>query len=77
MRSSPEMIVEYRPNTVLPIFLPSITPKEMEIIEKIPIEIETEKGGTPVNPAPKPIVKQLTPSTNPKKTVSFQVISLA
>lgn len=71
------MIVEYRPNSVFPILLPSITPRKMKIIEKMPIEIEAESGETPVNPAPKPIVKQLMPSTKPKKVVSFQVISFA
>ena len=75
--SSPEKIVEYRPISVFPILLPSSTPKKMKIIEKAPIEIEAKRGKTPVNPAPKPIAKQLIPSTNPKKTVSFQVIFIA
>ena len=68
------MIVEYRPSSVLPILLPSSTPKKMKIIEKAPIEIEVKSGETPVKPAPKPIAKQLMPSMNPKKTVSVQVI---
>ena len=46
----------------------------MKITEKAPIEIEAKSGETPVNPAPKPIAKQLMPSMNPKKTVSIQVI---
>lgn len=60
--------------SVFPILLPSSTPKDMEMIEKAPIEIEANSGETPVKPAPKPIAKQLIPSTNPKKTVSFQVV---
>ena len=71
------MLLEYCPNSVLPILLPSITPSAIEITENIPIEMEVKSGETPVIPAPKPIVKQFSASTNPKKIDSLKVIFFA
>lgn len=74
MSKSPEIIAEYRPNNVFPILFPSITPRKIEMMEKVPIEIDVKRGGTPVNPAPKPIAKQLIARTTPRKKASFQVM---
>lgn len=74
MSKSPPMLVEYLPNSVLPILLPTLLPREIEINENTPIEMEVKKGENPVMPAPKPIVKQFKASRNPKKLDSFKVI---
>ncbi len=68
------MIVEYLPNSVLPILFPILIPKEIEISENTPIEMEVKKGENPVMPAPKPIAKQFKASKKPKKEDSFNVI---
>ena len=67
MSKNPAMLVEYLPNSVLPILLPTLLPREIEISENTPIEMEVKKGENPVIPAPKPIVKQFKASRNPKK----------
>ena len=77
MSKSPAMPFEYLPKKVFPILFPTITPIEIEMIEKTPIEIDVKTGETPVIPAPKPIVKQFIASTNPNKIDSFQVIAFA
>ena len=71
------MFVEYLPNNVLPILLPILIPKEIEISENTPIEMDVKKGENPVMPAPKPIVKQFKASKNPKKEDSLNVIFCA
>lgn len=74
MSKSPAILDEYLPNSVLPIVLPILIPREIEISENSPIEIEVKSGEKPVIPAPKPIVKQFKESRNPKKVDSFKVI---
>ena len=72
--SKPAMLFEYLPSNVLPILFPIETPIEIEIMENIPIDNDAYSGETPVIPAPKPMVKQLMPSTIPRKIDSFHPI---